>query len=131
MNKILLFSVFLFITASSFAQKDTTRSEQEVKTLLCHKWKVTHIEMNGQKIPLPPELGESSLEIIADGTLIEKDATEEIKGKWSYDHKTKILTTDDRDGIIKHVILKISETELIFKSEVDGTEMNLIMKRLD
>ena len=128
MNKFFLFGILLFVFASSSAQ---TQTEKEIRGLLCHKWTVTHFEIQGQKTPMPAEFSDNFLDIKPDGTIIEKDPTEEIKGKWSYDHKTMTFTTDDKDGIIKHEIIKISETELIFKSELEGTLVNLIMKRVD
>ena len=126
MIKFPLLTILLFVFGSAFAQ---TQTEKEVKDLICGKWQLTHMEMGGQKVPVPPEFAETYLEMKADGTLIEIDPSKEQKGKWSYDHKTKTLITNDEDGEKKHELIKISDTELIIKSDLDGMMVNLIMKK--
>src|SRR6185436_10210685 len=101
MTKFPLLAILLFIGASAFAQ---TQTEKEIKDLLCHKWKLTHMESGGQKIPVPTEFGDSFLDFKADGTVIEIDASEEQKAKWTYDHKTKTITTEDKEGTEKYEI---------------------------
>ena len=125
--KFPLLAILLFVFGSAFSQ---TQTEKEVKDLLMHKWKLTHFEMNGQKSPVPAEIGDSFLDIKADGVLIEIDPSKETKAKWSYDHKTKTFTTDDEDGVKKHELIKISDTELILKSDLEGMLINLILKRV-
>ena len=129
MKKLPLLVILLFVGAFAFGQ---TQSEKEVKDLLTHKWKVTHMEMNGQKTPIPEELGEIFLEMKADGTFIGTEpGGKEEKGKWSYDHKTKTITTVDEEGEKKHELIKVSDTELTIKSDLDGMLISLIMKRVN
>jgi len=128
MTKFPLFAILLFIGASTFAQ---TQSEKETNDLLSHKWKLTFVEMGGQKIPPPAEAGDSFLDFKADGSLLQIDTTGEEKAKWTYDHKTKTITTVDKDGTEKYEIIKISETELIVKATEEGMTFNLIMKRVN
>ena len=128
MTKFPLLAILLFIGISGFSQ---TQTEQEIKALLCHKWKVTHMEVGGQKVAVPAEFSELYLDIKSNGTLIEIEPEGEHKGTWSYQHKTKTFITDDEDGIKKHEIVKINETEFIMKSDLKGLLMSLIMKRVN
>ena len=128
MTKIPLLTILLFIGASAFAQ---TQTEKEIKDLLCHKWKLAFVEMGDQKIPPPAEAGDSFLDFKADGSVLEIDKTGEEKAKWTYDHKTKTITTVDKDGTVKYEIIRISETELIVKATEEGMTFNLIMKRVN
>jgi len=128
MTKTSLFAILLFIGASSFAQ---TQTEKEIKDLLAHKWKLTLIEMGGQKLEVPPGVGDSFLDFKADGTILKIDPQKEQKGKWTYDHKTKIITTEDEDGVEKYEIVKISETEFTFKATHEGQAMTMFLKRVN
>ena len=135
MKKTILLILLIFTIINSqavFAQtKPQSQTEQEIKTMLCHKWKLTHMETQGERNSLPPDMGESYMLLKSDGTLIETDEGKDYQGKWAYDHKTMTLKTDDKDGVEKHKIIKITDTELIIKSKFDGMAMNMIMKRID
>jgi hypothetical protein len=126
-KRISLFAVLLFIGVFAVAQ---TQSEKEIKVLLANKWKLTHVEFGGQKIEMPPEAGDSFLDFKADGTILKIDSEGEIKGKWSYDHSTKIINTEDEDGVEKYEILKISETEFSFKTTAEGQTVSMTLKRV-
>jgi len=128
MTKLPLLAVLLFIGASAFAQ---TQTEKEIKDLLAHKWKLTHVEVGGQKMEVPAGVGDSFLDFKADGTILKIDSEEEQKGKWVYDHKTKIITTEDKDGTEKYEIIKISETEFSFKVTDEGQKITMTLKRVN
>ena len=72
MKKFPLLTIVLFLFTASFAQ---TQTEKEVKDLLAHKWKLTHMEQGGQKMEVPAEFGDSFLDFKADGTITEIDQT--------------------------------------------------------
>jgi len=127
MKKFPLLAIVLFLFTSSFAQ---TQTEKEVKDLLVHKWKLTHMEQGGQKIEVPAEFGDSFLDFKADGTITEIDSEGQEKGKWSYDHKTKTITSEVKEEKIKYDVLKITATELVMKATVEGMTMSLYMKRV-
>lgn len=126
MTKFPLLVILLFIGASVFAQ---TQTEKEVKDLLAHKWKLTHVEIGGEKMEVPAGAGDSFLDFKADGTILKIDSEAEQKGKWTYDHKTKIITTKDEDGEEKYEIVKISDTEFSFKVTDDGQTMTMTLSR--
>lgn len=89
------------------------------------------MEAKGQKVELPPDMGNSFVSFKNDGTLVETDEGKDYQGRWTYDHRTMTLTTNDKDGIENQKIVKISEVELIIKSKWQEITMNLIMKRVD
>jgi len=133
-NLLFIFILVLpFVSSSTaFSQTKTPpKTEQEIKTLLCHKWKLTAMEAKGQKVELPPDMGNSFVSFKNDGTLVETDEGKDYQGRWTYDHRTMTLTTNDKDGIENQKIVKISEVELIIKSKWQEITMNLIMKRVD
>ena len=126
MTKFTLLAILLFIGSSVFAQ---TQTEKEVKDLLAHKWKLTHVEIGGQKIEVPVGAGDSFLDFKADGTLLKIDSEDEQKGKWTYDHKTKTITSKDEDGEENYEIVKISDIEFSFKVTDEGQTMIMTLKR--
>ena len=128
MTKFPLLAILLFIAASAFAQ---TNTEKEVKNLLAHKWKATHMEKGGQKTPLPAEAGDWYLDLKADGTLIMLDSEGQKKGKWSYNHKTKTLTTTTDLDPWNFQVVKVNATELILKATEDGVTTTGYMKRVN
>ncbi|HEV8271423.1 MAG TPA: hypothetical protein VGQ04_08965 [Chitinophagaceae bacterium] len=131
MIKFPLLAILLFVGAFLFGQ---TRSEKEIKDLLAHKWKATHMEQGGQKMPIPTEAGDSFLDIKADGTLIEISSEGQKKSKWSYDHRTKTFTVSNEVDPLdpwKFELIKVSETELVIKATEDGMTMNMYLKRVN
>ena len=131
MTKFLLLTILLFTGISSFAQ---TQTEKEVLELLSHKWKVTDVELNGEKQPAHSEFGDVFLELKADGSFIANDpGKKEQKGKWSYDHKGKtlIIIGEEKQKKKKHELIKISDSDLIIKMGEDGIILTLILKRAD
>ena len=127
MIKFPLLTMLLFIGATVFAQ---TQTEKEIKDLLATKWKLTHMEMNGQKAPVPPELGDSFLDFKPDGSIIKTDMSGDQKGKWTYDHTTKVITTTDAEGEEKFEIVKISATELVINFSEEGAKITLTLKKV-
>ncbi len=127
MTKFPLFIILLFIGASALAQ---TQTEKEVKDLLVYKWKLTHMEQGGQKIAVPAEFGESFLDFKADGTILMIDSEKQEKGKWTYDHKTKTVTTESEGEVQKFEIVKLTETELVMKGTVEEMTLGMYLKRV-
>ena len=130
MTKFPLLAILLFIGASAFAQ---THTEKEVKDLLAHKWKASHTEEGGKKMPVPPGARDWFLHLNADGTFNMVDAEGEKKGRWSYDHKTKTLTVSseiDPSDPWKFDVIKINETELAMRLAEEGETMIAYFKRV-
>ena len=126
MTKFPLLVVLLFIGASAFAQ---TQTEKEIKDLLIHKWKLTHMEQDGKKAEIPAEFGESFLDFKTDGTILMIDSEKSEKGKWKYDHKTKTVTTESEEEVQKFELIKISATELVIKGAFEEMTMTMYLKR--
>ena len=126
MNKFPLLVILVFIGASAFAQ---TQTEKEVKDLLPYKWKVTHMEQGGQKMEIPAGFGDTFLDIKADGSIVMIDPEKEEKGKWTYDHKSKVLTTITGEDSQKLELVKISDAELVIKVSEEGMTLTMYLKR--
>jgi hypothetical protein len=127
MTKFPLLAILLFVGASAFAQ---TQTEKEIKELLVHKWKLTEIEQDGLKVPVPAGVGDSFLDFKSDGTVLMIDSQETEKSKWSYDHKTKTVTTKSDEDEQKFEIIKISATELIIKGTMEEMTMTMYLKKV-
>ena len=131
MKRFSLLTIVLFLCAASFAQ---TQSEKEIRGMLAHKWKPTHLEEDGQKMPAPAEANDWFYDMKADGTYILLDSEGLKKGKWSYDHKTKkIIASNEIDPLDpwKFEVTKVSETELVLKVTEEGMTMKMYMKRVN
>ena len=132
--KKLFFALFItYLTISTTAVVGQTKStnvktEQEIKTLLCKKWKITHMEAEGKRFPVPPEMSESYVTFQQDGSFTEVEEGNTFNGRWTYDHKTKTINTDDKDGKESHKVLTLTTELLILKSNFQGMNMNLVMK---
>ena len=128
MKKISILSILFFICLATFAQK---QSEKEVKSLLCHKWKLDYAKAGDERFNLPPGFGNTFLDIKSNGTVIAGDPNKQKKGNWRYDHKTKTLITETGDKSLKHEIIKITKTSLILKSTIETIQLDIVMKRVD
>jgi hypothetical protein len=101
------------------------QTEQETRTLLCHKWKAVSIEIQGEKESQDEDL---YITFLKDGTFIDSDnGNKPSKEKWTYNHKTKTLITGD---IIKKIVT-INEKELKLSTEMDGQNIIVTLKRVD
>jgi len=130
MIKFSLLITTLFIFNSSYSQVQT---EKEIKDLLCHKWKADSIETSGQRIPVPPGIEETFLDLKTDGALISGDLVTLQKGKWHYDHKRTTLTIEkESDDVLKYELIKITENELTLKFTIqEEMSITIVMKRVD
>jgi hypothetical protein len=128
MMKFPLLAILLFISGSAFAQ---TQTEKEIKSLLTNKWKATQVKAGDQILPIQAALETAFLDIKPNGTLIAGESTKQKNGKWRYDHKTKTLTTEMEKNTLKHEVVRISKTELVLRSVIEGIILNLSMKRVN
>jgi hypothetical protein len=117
---------------SAFSQ-DASKplAEQDVKSLLCHKWNLSYLEGMGKKISVPGKSPQLLLEFVKDGTLNEKAGKKNYTGKWSYNHDTHIITTNDQDGKEEYTIVNISEAELVIRNKFKRVIVNLGMQRVN
>jgi hypothetical protein len=124
-------AVLISLMTISFANAQTNlskvKTENEIKAMLCQKWKPTHMESEGQRFAIPPEM-ETFVTFKADGSLTEVDEGSTSTGKWTYDYKTRTLNTDDKDGKESHKIITITPKQLIISSQFKGITMKTIMK---
>jgi hypothetical protein len=114
---LLLLSCFQGISQT----KSTVLSEQETKSLLCHKWRVVSLTVSGEKIPMEKD----DIYVIAfftDGRFLDSQEGEE---KWTYNHATRTITT----GNVPKKIIRITDTELVLRSKHKEGVAVLTLKR--
>ena len=122
-KQFLFLSILLTTSISSISQ--STPTEQETRTLLCHKWKAISIEIQGEKESQDEDL---YITFLKNGTFIDsEEGNKPSKEKWTYNHKTMTITTGD---IIKK-ILTINEKELKISTKMDGESIILSLKRVE
>ena len=93
--------------------------------MLCHKWKVVSMQMQGKQFPAEGE--EMYITFLPDGTFVDSQEGHKASGKWTYVHSTMTVTT----GGIAKKILKIDDKQLQFKSKMDGQIVIVTVKRVD
>lgn len=130
MKKLLLAFILSFILLNIVSANDkvTKFTEQEIKTLLCHKWKLTFLEYKGNKKEIPSKLPESHILFLPDGRLEEYEGKTKYTGTWSYNHTTKTITTIDKDGNEKHAIIELGNELFIMNGKYKGFTFNMGFK---
>ena len=122
------FISLLFFT--SFAQtplKDLT--EEGIKSLLCNNCKITVVEVEGQKIPMPPQR-KGFMHFKKNGVLsIYSSANDVDNSNWTYVHKEYKIKTKSKDESDFFEIINISSTELVLLHTSEGFPMKIFLKR--
>lgn len=132
MRNIFFSIAALFICSVSFAQTNQQpMTEQEVLTLLCHKWEYKEYLSDGQKLPYPGKWIDAYLLFKSDGTIIKREDGEEIAGKWSYNHKRIILTIEFKNEKERLRIKNISTTEFMYREYDEPPGFSIVMIRAD
>lgn len=130
----LLMSLFLtFFVSSVFGQKSNLeKSEQEIKSLIAHKWYPDSLQIGTEKVSAKfVGIDKDFIHFHSDGTF--SDDTKwpagytPSKNKWYYNHKAKTITTD---GGVKRILL-ITEKKLVFSADMDGQRAILFFRRGD
>ena len=121
------FSIFFillsFLSFNAHGQPKLT--EQEVKSMLCHKWQVLSMEVEGEQMSADEEI---YITFLANGTFIDsQEGDQSSKSKWTYSHNTMTVTTG---GVAKR-ILNIDDKQLKFKSKMGGQTAIMTLKRVD
>lgn len=133
MKKIVFLLVLLCILFSVGFTKDgvSTLSEAQIKTMLCHKWKLTYLEYNGKKKEIPAKLPQSLLIFLPEGKLQEFEGDKKYDGKWTYDHDTKTVITVDQDGTESHKIIALTNDQFIMNGKFKGFIFNMGLKKVE
>jgi hypothetical protein len=118
------------ITAGFHSAVTAQKTEQEVRKLLMHKWKITGMELKGETIPMPDGLREFFV-FKANNIFIDINDNKPSKGTWSYNPKTQIITTKDDGDAQLHEIVNISLTDLVITAKTDEGMSKLLLKRVD
>lgn len=133
MKKIILFTFLLASISSTIFANDVINklSEQEIKTMLCHKWKLTFLEFKGKKKDIPANVPASFIGFLPDGTFYQLDGKQKYNGTWTYSHSTKTITTIDKDGTEKHAIVDLGNDIFVMNGKYKGFVFNMGLKKAD
>ena len=126
------FILLAFLSSITFAKDSfSVLSETQIKTLFCHKWKLSYLEYNGKKKEIPGKLPASLLVFIEDGKLQEFEGTKKYDGSWTYNHATKTIITVDKDGTENHKIIELTNDQFVMNGKYQGLTFNMGFKRMD
>jgi hypothetical protein len=103
------------------------KTEQEVKDMLCHKWQPVSVEEDGKTIPMEKEDSVIYIIFLKDGTFIDYFEGNSPSNKWTYNHKTKTVTTAHE----AKKIVSLNAKELVLMYKVDGSSSIITMRRID
>mgnify|MGYP000911934900 CR=1 FL=1 len=132
MKTTLMIVLFSLVGFRVFASNNLLNlSETQIRSLVCHKWKLSYLEFNGVKKTIPQKLPASLLYFMENGIMQEITGDKKEEGKWSYLHDSKTITTDDKDGSEHHKIISITEKELVMDGKYMGKFFNMGFYRMD
>lgn len=133
MQKLILSIIFIFsFSFVGLSQNALSKlSEEQIKTAISHKWKLSFLEGKGKKIKISDDKATLFLGFNSDGKLYESDGKKEYYGTWTYNHSSFTITTNDKDGIEKHVIIDVSNDQLILKSKFRGIPFNMGLQKVN
>ena len=126
------FSLLILLSTVSLAKDSFSGlTEAEIKSLFCHKWKLTYLEYKGKKKEIPAKLPASLLVFIADGKLQEFEGAKKYDGTWTYSHASKTIITVDKDGTENHKIIELTNDQFVMNGKYQGITFNIGFKRVD
>lgn len=129
---IALFLLIFSLSTIGFSQSAVSKlTEAQIKTAICHKWQLSYLEGKGRKINIPKNKATLILGFTNDGKLFESDGNKEYKGTWTYNHASLTITTNDKDGDEKHVVVDVTNDQLILKSKFKGIPFNMGLQKAD
>lgn len=124
MKKYTLLLIILF-SLKGYAQTTLAQlTEQEIKTMICHKWKLSYLEGKGKKMNISDNILKLYLGFKPDGSLYEIQGKKNYSGTWTYNHDTYTIVTDDRDGKENWNIVSITDKLLVVKTKFKGILVN-------
>jgi hypothetical protein len=125
MKKLLFLLLVLLSLISINTIGQSKWTEKEVKQMLCHKWKVNSVVMQGEQTFVMENV---YLEFLENG-VFNNSMKRNIhsKDKWTYIHSTMTVTT----GGIPKKILFIDSTQLKLNSKTDGKNTTMLLTRVD
>ena len=98
--------------------------------MLCHKWKVASFQPIGGEIKKATGFN-VYMTFSTDGSLLKVDPKDTISGKWSYEHRTKLIYLKEKNRTLEHKIITITADELVIDAKLDGKEGYMTLKRVE
>lgn len=131
MKKHLLIIIIGLFTLSNVSANSNINNltEQQIKTMLCQKWKLTYLEYKGKKKEIPAKVPASHILFLPDGKLEEFEGDKKYTGTWTYNHTTKTITTIDKDGTEKHTIIDLGNDAFVMNGKYKGFTFNMGFKK--
>lgn len=120
----LLIPVFLFSQTL-----DEVKNKKEIIPLLSHNWKAD-LKTDSTVVLYPPPETFSSIHFFADGSVSMNTLTD-AKGTWSYDVKTRTLILTFSDHVLKWNLIKLTDKEMIFKSDRNKISKEVRLWRIE
>ena len=97
--------------------------------MLSHEWNAV-LRIDSTIELYPPAESFSSIHFFADCSVTMNTLTN-TKGTWSYDVKTRTLTLKFSDKVLKWNLIKLTDKELIFKSERNEISKEVRLWRIE
>ncbi len=134
MKKMISLYALMLVPAFSIslhAQKTLKpKTQEEVVAALCHHWRLTALEEGGMKLPPSIKVGFTEITLNRDGTFVKTVDREPVSGTWVYQPKGMVLQTEDKSGVILFAIIRLTETELVYKTKIGGLPTNVVLERV-
>jgi len=133
MKKLILSAFLLIVTATAIFANDALNklTEEQVKKMVCHKWKLTFLEYNSKKKEIPGSVPTSYIGFLANGTFYQTEGKMTYNGTWTYNHAAKTITTVDKDGTEKHAIIDLNTEQFTMNGKYKGATFNMGLKKAD
>lgn len=115
----------LAVTATKAQQPPET--EAALKKVICRKWQFQYVEMQGQKMDLPPDM-KGYFQFYENNIFEETTEGKKERGNWKYFSAEKSIGCLREDGWLKLKIVSVTAKKLILNMEVEkGAISNIIL----
>jgi hypothetical protein len=133
MKKLILFIALTAVISNAIFASDalTSLTEQQIRTMLCYKWKLSFLEYKGKKKEIPAKLPASYIVFLPDGKLEQFEDKNKYLGTWTYNHSTKTVTTIDKDGTEKHTIINLDAKVFVMNGKYQGFTFNMGFSKVE
>lgn len=91
---------------------------------------LSDIDGHANIYPMPVSLGHWII-FYPDGTSRINDGTNEYNGEWEFNPKKRTLTTKDREGLIHRRIVRLSESDFVYRIRVQDGETEYGFKKIE
>jgi hypothetical protein len=115
MKKLMYTLIILWASLTGMAHaQQVTQPAAAVEKMLCKKWEVSYVTMQGMRIGQMPDNQRMAFEFFKDKTVLfsGNKTAKSAKGSWVYDQKQKLISVTVKNGA-KMKISSLKPTELM------------------